>query len=60
MIKSSAQTYKWNQWVSGELIVNKDNSIIHIVEGDTVFRRPERDSGRRRQQQANSGRGILS
>ncbi|WP_066631080.1 3-keto-disaccharide hydrolase [Labilibacter marinus] len=37
VILSSAKTYPWNQWVSGELIVNKDNSMIHIVNGDTVL-----------------------
>lgn len=37
VVESSAKTYPWNEWVSGELIVNKDQSIIHIVEGDTVL-----------------------
>lgn len=34
---SSAKTYKWNQWVKGELIVDKQSNITHIIEGDTVL-----------------------
>ncbi|MGQ1788116.1 MULTISPECIES: 3-keto-disaccharide hydrolase [unclassified Saccharicrinis] len=35
-IKSTSSTYKWDQWISVELIV-KGGSVFHIVEGDTVL-----------------------
>jgi hypothetical protein len=35
--QSSSKTYKWNQWVKGELIVDKYSNITHIIEGDTVL-----------------------
>ncbi len=37
VVQSSSKTYKWNQWVKGELIVDKQSNITHIVEGDTVL-----------------------
>ncbi|TDD94712.1 3-keto-disaccharide hydrolase [Flavobacterium cellulosilyticum] len=36
-VNSSSKTYKWDKWVSGELIVYKDSLVIHVVEGDTVL-----------------------
>lgn len=36
-ISSSSKTYKWDEWVSGEVIVYQDSIIKHIVEGDTVL-----------------------
>ncbi|MGY3052396.1 hypothetical protein ACVWYG_000586 [Pedobacter sp. UYEF25] len=36
-INSRSKTYKWDDWVSGELIVYKDSLIKHIVNGDTVL-----------------------
>ena len=36
-IDSKSKTYKWNEWVSGELIVYQDSLIKHIVNGDTVL-----------------------
>lgn len=36
-INSSSKTYKWDEWVSGELIVFSDSLIIHVVNGDTVL-----------------------
>lgn len=36
-LNSSAKTYKWDEWVSGELIVYRDSLVIHIVNGDTVL-----------------------
>ncbi len=36
-INSTSKTYKWNEWVSGELIVYRDSLIKHIVNGDTVL-----------------------
>lgn len=35
--QSSSKTYNWNQWVKGELIVDKYSNITHIIEGDTVL-----------------------
>jgi len=37
-ISSSSKTYKWNEWVSGELIVYKDSLVIHKVNGKEVLR----------------------
>jgi len=36
-INSSSKTYKWDEWVSGELIVYNDSLVIHKVNGDTVL-----------------------
>lgn len=36
-IPSSSDTYPWDEWVSGELIVYRDSLIIHLVNGDTVL-----------------------
>ncbi|SDR74672.1 protein of unknown function [Polaribacter sp. KT25b] len=36
-ISSSSKTYKWNQWISGEVIVYKDSLIQHIVENHKVL-----------------------
>ncbi|WP_405291808.1 DUF1080 domain-containing protein [Algibacter sp. Ld11] len=35
--KSTAKNYKWHQWIKGELIVDKQSNITHIIEGDTVL-----------------------
>ena len=37
-INSSSKTYKWNEWVKGELIVYKDSLVIHKVNGEEVLR----------------------
>jgi hypothetical protein len=36
-INSSSDTYKWDQWVSGELIVYGDSLVTHIVNGEEVL-----------------------
>jgi len=36
-INSSSETYNWNEWISGELIVYSDSLVIHIVNGETVL-----------------------
>ncbi len=36
-INSSSKTYKWDEWVTGELIVYGDSLVTHIVNGDTVL-----------------------
>ena len=36
-INSTSPTYKWDEWVRGELIVYEDSIAIHIVNGDTVL-----------------------
>ena len=36
-INSSSKTYKWDEWVSGELIVYSDSLVIHKVNGETVL-----------------------
>ena len=36
-INSSSKTYKWDQWISGELIVYSDSLIKHIVNGEEVL-----------------------
>jgi len=36
-IESSSKTYKWDEWVSGELIVFKDSLVIHVVNGERVL-----------------------
>lgn len=36
-INSSSKTYKWDEWVSGELIVYNDSLVIHKVNGETVL-----------------------
>ena len=36
-ISAASETYPWDQWVQGELIVYKDSLIYHVVEGDTVL-----------------------
>jgi len=37
-IPSSSKTYKWNEWVQGELIVYADSLVIHKVNGKEVLR----------------------
>ncbi|WP_034043841.1 3-keto-disaccharide hydrolase [Wocania ichthyoenteri] len=37
-ISSSSKTYKWNEWVKGDLIVYKDSLVIHKVNGNEVLR----------------------
>lgn len=36
-ITSSSKTYKWDKWLSGEIIVYGGSSITHIVEHKTVL-----------------------
>ncbi|XCF05735.1 DUF1080 domain-containing protein [Tamlana crocina] len=36
-VRSSSKTYKWNEWVNGELIVYKDSLIQHFVNGEKVL-----------------------
>ncbi|WP_027329750.1 3-keto-disaccharide hydrolase [Marinimicrobium agarilyticum] len=36
-INSSSDTYAWNEWVEGELIVHGDSKVIHKVNGETVL-----------------------
>lgn len=36
-INSNSETYPWDEWVSGELIVFGDSLVIHMVNGDTVL-----------------------
>lgn len=36
-IDSSSDTYKWNEWVTSELIVYKDSLVIHKVNGKKVL-----------------------
>ncbi|MEQ8469715.1 MAG: DUF1080 domain-containing protein [Marinoscillum sp.] len=36
-INSTSETYPWDQWIHGELIVYGDSIIYHVVEGDTVL-----------------------
>ncbi|GAA3605798.1 DUF1080 domain-containing protein [Flavivirga amylovorans] len=36
-VSSSSKTYKWNEWVKGELIVYGDSLIIHVVNGNNVL-----------------------
>lgn len=36
-INSSSDTYPWDEWVSGDLIVYRDSLVIHMVNGDTVL-----------------------
>ncbi len=37
-VPSSSKTYKWDEWVKGELIVYSDSLVIHIVNGKEVLR----------------------
>lgn len=37
-INSSSKTYKWNEWILGELIVYRDSLVIHKVNGTEVLR----------------------
>ena len=37
-INSESKTYKWNEWVIGDLIVYKDSLVIHKVNGKEVLR----------------------
>lgn len=37
-ISSSSKTYKWYEWVKGDLIVYKDSLVIHKVNGKEVLR----------------------
>lgn len=37
-INSSSKTYKWDEWVKGDLIVFKDSLVIHKVNGEEVLR----------------------
>lgn len=36
-ISSSSETYPWDVWVEGDLIVYSDSLVIHKVNGDTVL-----------------------
>lgn len=36
-ISSSSDTFEWDDWVKGELIVYRDSRIIHKVNGETVL-----------------------
>lgn len=36
-IKSTSETYAWDQWISGELIVYKDSLVVHLVNGEPVL-----------------------
>ncbi len=36
-IDSSSKTYKWDEWVSAELIVYRDSLVIHKVNGEKVL-----------------------
>jgi len=36
-INSSSDTYDWDEWVSGELIVYSDSLVIHKVNGEEVL-----------------------
>jgi len=36
-INSSSKTYRWDQWISGDLIVYKDSIITHMVNGEQVL-----------------------
>lgn len=36
-ITSTSKTYKWNEWVEGELIVYKDSLVIHKINNETVL-----------------------
>lgn len=46
-IDSSSKTYKWDEWVNGELIVFKDSLVIHVVNGEKVleYTRPQIGGG---------------
>jgi len=37
-IESTSNTYQWDTWVTGELIVYKDSLVIHKVNGKEVLR----------------------
>ena len=36
-VRSSSKTYKWDEWVHGELIVYKDSLVQHFVNGNKVL-----------------------
>ena len=36
-VNSTSKTYKWDEWINGELIVYKDSLVTHIVNGETVL-----------------------
>lgn len=36
-INSTSPTFKWDEWVSADLIVYGDSLVIHMVNGDTVL-----------------------
>jgi hypothetical protein len=36
-INSSSKTYRWDEWVSGELIVYRDSIVVHMVNGEKVL-----------------------
>lgn len=36
-INSSSDTYKWDEWVSADLIVHRDSLVIHKVNGEKVL-----------------------
>jgi len=46
-LNSSSQTFSWERWVSGELIVYRDSLITHLINGDTVlqYTRPQIGGG---------------
>ncbi|NMH88080.1 3-keto-disaccharide hydrolase [Flavivirga algicola] len=37
-VSSSSKTYKWDEWIKGELLVHADSLIIHMVNGKEVLR----------------------
>ncbi|MET2985715.1 3-keto-disaccharide hydrolase [Aureibaculum conchae] len=37
-VQSTSKTYKWNEWVKGELIVYSDSLVIHKVNGKEVLK----------------------
>ncbi|MFK7846504.1 MAG: DUF1080 domain-containing protein [Rhodothermales bacterium] len=36
-ISSSSDTYQWDTWVNGELIVHRDSLVQHVVNGEIVL-----------------------
>lgn len=46
-LNSSSETYPWDRWISGELIVYRDSLIKHVINGDTVlqYSRPQIGGG---------------
>ncbi|GAA3620753.1 3-keto-disaccharide hydrolase [Flavivirga jejuensis] len=46
-VSSSSNTYKWDEWIKGEIIVYRDSLITHIVNGKEVlqYRKPQIEGG---------------